>query len=92
VRLLASQSHFTKYLARDDKAAAAYQTAWQETLRVIEHNEDQKHTLSLLAQQRPLLEEKVAQLDAVIKQNLRKATKRFDFSRGEWLEPTSGEL
>jgi len=92
VRLLASQSHFTKYFARDDKAAAAYQTAWQETLRVIEHNEDQKHTLSLLAQQRPLLEEKVAQLDAVIKQNLRKATKRFDFSRGEWLEPTSGEL
>ena len=92
VRLLASQSHFARFLASDDKFASTYETAWQETLRVIQHNEDQKYTLSLLGQHRPLLEQKVAQLDMVINQKLRKTTKRFDFSSGEWVGPASGEL
>jgi hypothetical protein len=86
-RLLASQTHFAKFLARHGHSAKAYHTGWRESLRVIEHNEDQKQTLFLLTHRRPLLEEKVSQLDAMIQQELRRGTKRYDFSSGEWVGP-----
>jgi hypothetical protein len=85
VRLLASQSDFAGFLAKRKDFEDSYRNAWQQSLRVIRHNADQQRTLSLLANDRPLLEKKLSELQAELENNLRKSTKRYDFNTAEWL-------
>jgi hypothetical protein len=86
IRLLASQLHFAELLARHGESANAYSDGWRESLRVVQQNADQKETLLLLANRRTFLEERVGRLSEVVDQQLRKATKRYDFSSGEWIK------
>ena len=85
VRLLASQRDFAEFLVKRKDLENPYRNAWQQSLRVIQHNADQQRTLSLLVNDRPLLEKRLSELQTELEHNLRKSTKRYDFDTAEWL-------
>lgn len=85
VRLLASQRDFAEFLVTRRDLENSYRNAWQQSLRVIQHNADQQRTLSLLVNDRPLLEKRLSELKAELEHNLRKSTRRYDFETGKWL-------
>jgi hypothetical protein len=85
VRLLASQFYVAESLGSQDDVVQAYLTGWRESLQVVQHNPNLRETLSLLVSRRAMLEEKIARLKVALDQEVRRKTKLYEFSSGEWI-------
>jgi hypothetical protein len=90
VRLLASQRAFAEILAANDDFENAYRRGWGESVRIIQHNADQRETFSLLLNRRSDLEHRIRDLAHVLETDVQKAVKRYDFRAGEWVAFDAG--
>jgi hypothetical protein len=90
VRMLASQRALAEVLAANDDFENAYRRGWGESVRIIQHNADQRETFSLLLNRRSDLEHRIRDLVQVLETDVQKAVKRYDFRAGEWVAFDAG--